>query len=73
MEGPYKDCVFRADLLTNTVAIGNSCFWLVNFWKKSSPLEPLIQMNRNLVGSIYGSPLWRLFISFWSFNKHGNI
>jgi hypothetical protein len=33
--------------------IGNYFFWLVNF-KKSSPLKPLGQMNRNLVGSIYG-------------------
>jgi hypothetical protein len=34
-------------------AIGNSCFLLVDF-KKSCPLKPLCQMNRNLVGSIYG-------------------
>jgi hypothetical protein len=33
--------------------IGNFCFWLVDL-KKSSPLKPLDQMNRNLVGSIYG-------------------
>jgi hypothetical protein len=26
--------------------------WLIS--KKSSPLKPLCQMNRNLVGSIYG-------------------
>jgi hypothetical protein len=31
---------------------GNSCFWLADFLK-SSPLKPLGQMNRNLVGSIY--------------------
>jgi hypothetical protein len=31
----------------------NSCFWLDNFLK-SSPLKPVDQMNRNLVGSIYG-------------------
>ena len=35
--------------------IGNSCFWLVNFFKKCSPLKPLGQMSRNLVGSIYES------------------
>ena len=35
-------------------AIGNSCFRLVNFLKKKIPLKPLSQMNRNLVGSIYG-------------------
>jgi hypothetical protein len=34
-------------------AIGNSCFRLADL-KKSSPLKPLSQMNRNLVGSIYG-------------------
>jgi hypothetical protein len=38
-----------------------------------SPLKLLGQMNRNLIGSIYGGPLWILFISFWSVNKHGNI
>ena len=47
-----KDCSFCPDLLTNMAATGNSCFWLADF-KKSSP-KPLGQMNRNLVGSIYG-------------------
>jgi hypothetical protein len=32
---------------------GNSCFWLTDL-KKNSPLKPLGQMNRNMVGSIYG-------------------
>jgi len=36
-------------------ATGNSCFWLVYFLK-SSPLQPLAQMNRDLVGSTYGMP-----------------
>ena len=49
----YKNCSFCPDPLTNMAAIGNSCFWLVYF-KKSSPVKPLSQMNRNLVGSIYG-------------------
>jgi hypothetical protein len=36
-------------------ATGNSCFWLDDFFKSSeSPLKLLDQMNRNLVGSIYG-------------------
>jgi hypothetical protein len=34
-------------------ATRNSCFWLADFLK-SSPLKPLGQMNRNLVGTIYG-------------------
>ena len=34
-------------------AIGNSCFWLADFFKTSPP-KPLGQMNCNLVGSIYG-------------------
>ena len=49
----YKDCTFRPDPLTNMAATGNSCFWLANF-KNSSPLKPLGQINRNLVGCIYG-------------------
>jgi hypothetical protein len=48
-----KDCSFCPDPLTNMAAIGNSCFWLAIFFK-SSPLKPLGQMNRNLVGCIYG-------------------
>jgi hypothetical protein len=36
-----------------TAASGNSFFWLVDS-KKYFPLKPLGQMNRNLVGSIYG-------------------
>jgi hypothetical protein len=39
--------------VTNMAAIVNSCFWLADFYK-SSPLKPFGQMNRNLVGSIYG-------------------
>ena len=51
----YKVCSFRPDPLTNMVATptGHSCFWLADFLK-SSPLKPFGQMNRNLVGSIYG-------------------
>jgi hypothetical protein len=45
-----KDRSFRLDPLTNMAATGDSCFWLVNFFKS---LKPLCQMIRNLVGSIY--------------------
>ena len=48
----YKDCSFCSDPLTNMAATGNSCFLLADL-NKSSPLKPLGQMNRNLVGSIY--------------------
>jgi hypothetical protein len=51
----YKDCSssFGPDPCTNMAATGNSCFWLADFLD-SSPLKPCGQMNRNLVGSIYG-------------------
>jgi hypothetical protein len=49
----YKDWSFRPDPLTNMAATGNSCFWLADL-KNSSPLKPFGQMNRNLVGNIYG-------------------
>jgi hypothetical protein len=47
-----KDGSFCPDPSTNMAAIGNSCFWLADFFK-SSHLKLLGQMNRNLVGSIY--------------------
>jgi hypothetical protein len=45
--------------LWNMVTIGDSCFWLANF-KNSSLLLPFGQMNRNLVGSIYGRSFVKL-------------
>jgi hypothetical protein len=48
-----KECTFCYDPLPNMAATGNSCFWLADL-KKYFPLKPLGQMNRNLVGSIYG-------------------
>ena len=65
----YKDCSFSSDPFTNMATTGNSSFWLVDF-KKSSPLNPFSQMNRNLVGSILGGPLWRLLSSSQFVNKH---
>ena len=49
----YKDFSFRSDSLTNMATTVNSFFWLVDF-KISSLLKPLVRMNRNLVGNIYG-------------------
>ena len=49
----FKDCSIRPDPLTNMATKGDSWFWLADFLD-SSPLKPFGQMNRNLVGSIYG-------------------
>jgi hypothetical protein len=43
---------------------------LADFFK-SSPLKPLGQMNRNLVGSIYGRSSIKLLILSRLVNKHG--
>ena len=43
--------------------------WLIS--KKSSPLNPLCQMNQNLVGSIYGRFSIKLLILSRSINYHG--
>ena len=49
----YNNCSFQLDSLTNmapqAILVSD---WLIS--KKSSPLKLLGQMNRNLVGSIYG-------------------
>ena len=47
-----KECTFSYYPLPNMAVTGNSCFRLADFLKSS--LKPLDQMNRNLVGSIYG-------------------
>ena len=49
----YKDCSFHPDPLKSMATTGNSCFWLVDFWKYF-PMKPLGQMIRNVVGSING-------------------
>ena len=53
MACPLLKCSFRPDPLSNMATIDNSCFWMADL-NKSSPQKPLGQMNRNLVGSIYG-------------------
>ena len=65
-----RECTFCYDPLPNMAATGNSCFWLDDFFK-SSPLKPLGQMNRNLVGSSYGMSSMKMLISSRSVNKHG--
>ena len=49
----YQDCSFGPDPLTNLAATGDSCFWLADL-KNSSTLKLPGQMDRILVGSIYG-------------------
>ena len=48
----YKISIFRPNHTTNMATIGNSCLWLSNL--KKSSLKPFVQINWNLVGSIYG-------------------
>ena len=48
----YKDGSICPDPLTNMAPTGDSCFGLADFLNSS--LKPLCQMNRNLVGSLYG-------------------
>ena len=66
----YKDCSFRPDPLTNMTATGDSCFWLADFFN-SSRLKPFGQMNRNLVGSIYGRSSIKIAQFVPIGNKHG--
>ena len=51
MEGPLLRLVMSFRSVNKNSR--HFCFWLVNF-KESSPLKPLGQMNRNLVGSMHG-------------------
>ena len=64
----YKDCSFSpdplADMAAQTILVAD---WLIP--KKSSTLKPLGQMNRNVVGSIYGRPSIKI-AHFGSVNKH---
>jgi hypothetical protein len=65
-----KECTFCYDPLPNMAATGNYCFWLADF-KKSSPLKPLGQMNRNLVERIYGMSSMKNVHFVLIVNKHG--
>jgi hypothetical protein len=65
-----KVCSFRPDPLTSMATTGNSCFWLADFLNYS-PLKPLGQMNRNLVGSIYGRSSIKIAHSVLIHYKHG--
>ena len=67
----YKESSFRPDPLTNMATTGNSCFWLVDF-KKSSNLKQLGQMDRNVVGSIYGRSSIKSALPSRSVCKHGH-
>ena len=64
------DCSFRPDSLTNMAVTDNSCFWLVDSYSFFSS-ETLCQMNRNLVGCIYGRSSKQFLISSRSINKYG--
>ena len=46
--------------------------FLIGRFQKSSPLKPLCQMNRNLVGSIYGRFSTRIANFVPIINKHGH-
>ena len=79
-----KECSFRPDPLTDMAATGDSCFWLADFLN-SSLVKLLGQINRNLVGNIYGWssiksahiipinwqtwPLQAILVSDWSISK----
>jgi len=52
--------------LSQTILVSD---WLIS--KASSPLKPLCQMNRNLVGCIYGRSSKQMLISSRSINKYG--
>ena len=66
-----KEFTFFYDPLPNMATTGNSCFWLVDV-KKSSPLKLLGQINRNLVGSIYGMSSMMIAHFNRSVYKHGH-
>ena len=62
------DCSFHPDPLAK-YAHHRQFLFLIS--KKSSPLKPLCQMNRNLVGSIYGRFSIRIAHFVPIINKHG--
>ena len=64
----YKDCSFSFDPLTNMVATGNSCFWLVNFYE-SSPLN-LPAQNELKFGRKH---LWKVPIRLQTWQPHVSL
>ena len=65
----------KRDLIVKLLIYSKSQAILVSDWsisKKCSPLEPLVQMIRNLVGSIYGRSSIKITHSVRSVNKHGH-
>jgi hypothetical protein len=66
----HKNCSFHPDPLTNMAATGIACFWLADFLD-SSPPKQWGQMNRNLVGSIYGRSSVTIAHFVPIVNKHG--
>ena len=57
----YKDCTCCPHPLSNMAATGNSCFWLVDFFKYS----PLKQLGLKLDGK----HLWKVLYKDWTFRR----
>jgi hypothetical protein len=71
-----KNCMWWPCLLTyrdemSNIHRGHSIDASYQASVESSPRKPLGQMNRNLVGSIYGRSSMKIAISSRSVNKHG--
>jgi hypothetical protein len=60
-----------ANLYKNMITTGNSCFWLGEIYKKSSPLKLGGTMNCYFVEMMYGRSLHNFHISFRSHNLYG--
>ena len=67
----YKDCSISSRSV-NKHGRHRPFLFLIDWFLKSSPLKPLVQMNRNLVGSIYGRSSIKLLILSRLVNKNGH-